>query len=155
MSVAHQSTEDTQPGFPVTLVTLVHPPDKFLYVFKAGPEGPKARRHHRGSGRLPATQLRFALGAALGLARTCQHGAGSKTADLAINDRHPLSVGACTKRPATGPCGWSRLPSGRGLPDRPASNHGEVRSGPARVKGACGVASRSSKLAPGHPPVRT
>jgi hypothetical protein len=54
-------------------------------------QGPKARRHRR-AGRLPATPLRYVLGASLGLARTCQQGAGSKTAERAINDRHPVVV---------------------------------------------------------------
>ena len=58
---------------------------------RRAPPGPKARRHHR-AGRLPSTPLRCAPGAALGLARTCQQGAGSKTAELAINDRHPADV---------------------------------------------------------------
>jgi hypothetical protein len=92
-------------------------------------QGPKARRHHR-AGRLPAAPLRCALGASLGLARTCQQGAGSKTAQLAVNARHRCQ---CTTRRNGRPslragCPLHRLD--RGFPHRPASNHG--RDGPAR-----------------------
>jgi hypothetical protein len=56
-------------------------PDKFLYVFKTGPSRARERAATTGRDRLPATPLRYVLGASLGLARTCQQGAGPKTAD--------------------------------------------------------------------------
>jgi len=120
-SVVHQLTEDSS-SQPDALTS-------FSTSSRRALQGPKARRHHR-AGRLPATPLRCVLGASLGLARTCQQGAGSKTAELAINDRHPVDVG--TRRngrlPAS-PYDPSHL-ADRWLPHRPASNHG--RDGPAR-----------------------
>jgi hypothetical protein len=124
-------------------------PDNFLYVFKTGPC--RARMRAATAGRAARPPLRFAaLQAALGLARTRQQGAGSQTAELAINDRHPVDLDSRRNGRLPAARGWRILPSDPEIPHRPASNHGEVRSGPARVKGACGVASdrASSTLDP-------
>jgi hypothetical protein len=76
--------------------------DKFLYVFKDGPlRGPRARRHHRTGergnlrrlpgGRRPRPRW---LGARANRGR-------SKTAELAINDRHPVDVPLTFEWPVT------------------------------------------------------
>jgi hypothetical protein len=129
-------------------------PDKFLYVFKTGPF--RARKRAATAGRPACPPLRFAAFWARTLAWRARANRVPGRRQLA---RHQRSTTCrCTAhldRPANPPWGRALPPSNRGLPDRPDSNVGKVRPGPARVKGACGVAPRSSKLAPGHALFRT
>src|SRR4051794_29651883 len=64
-------------------------PDNFLYVFKTALGGRMRAATGGGAAGGPSPWGAPPL-AALGLARTCRQGAGSKTAELAINDRHPV-----------------------------------------------------------------
>jgi hypothetical protein len=108
-TVRHQPRQTTSRS----RVSLARSLTTFSTSSRRALRGPKARRHHR-AGRLPATPLRCVLGASLGLARTCQQGAESKTAELAINDRHPVDVAlaetAAYPPPAVDAC--SRPPVG-------------------------------------------
>jgi hypothetical protein len=115
---------------------------------KTAPSGPNARRHRR-SGRLPSAPLRSWRVPWLG----AHVPTGCRVEDSTT--RHQRST-PCPPQPLAGSGRLPALPDDRtrpsdhGSPHRPASNHGEMRSGPARVKGACGVASdrASSTLDP-------
>ena len=114
------------------------PPDKFLYVFKTGPS--RARKRAATAGRAACPPLRFAALWARPLAwRARANRVPGRRQQNSPSTIDTLSM--CTRSngrlpPARGRRG---LPADRGLPHRPASNHGKGRSGTARVKGAYGV----------------
>jgi hypothetical protein len=112
-------------------------------------QGPNARRHRR-AGRLPP--LRFAALQARPLAwRARASRVPGRRQQNSPSTIDTLSMRHSPNRPGDPPHLTAHAAkSGFGFPHRPASNHGKGRSGTARVKSACGVASdrASSTLDP-------
>jgi len=95
--------------------------------FKTGPS--RARTLAVTAGR-PACPLRCVLGASLGLARTCQQGAGSKTARTRHQRSAPCRCSTRRKRSTTRCPRLMPTPAWPWAPASPPSNHGKC--GPAR-----------------------